>query len=555
MLSRLYISNYALIEELDIAFDPGFTIITGETGAGKSIILGALTLLLGGKADARAVRNPERKIVVEATFDIAGYALEGFFKDNDIDYDERECIVRREVSATGRSRAFVNDSPVNVGDLKEFTTRLVDIHSQHSNMLLATPNFQLAILDSLAHNDRLLAAYGEAYRTMLNAQRELSNMRNTLEKSRAEEDYINFQLEQFHELNLHENEDDELETLQHKLSNVNSLKDALWTVDNLLNNEEQSVINHLKNVEAQLAYTESVIDDTKGMAQRVADSIIDLKDIALSVSLIQDSLTLDPDLLERTNERLGLIYALERKHNVASVNQLIELQHDFENRLASITHGDEEIARLEAECDKLKATATALAGDLRAARKAAAQAFVAQFIPLVAGLGVKNIAFDIKFSSTDLAPNGADAVEFMMAFNKNQALMPVRDTASGGEISRVMLCIKSIVAQSMNLPTIIFDEVDTGVSGDIATMIGEMMASIASAIQVIAITHLPQVAACATSHMKVYKSDNEHGTLTGVASLTGDEHVMEIARMLSGKDLDAAAINNARSLINQSTKQ
>lgn len=556
MLSRLYIANYALIEELEINFDSGFTIITGETGAGKSIVLGALSLLLGGKADSRAVRNPEHKIVVEATFDIAGYSLEGFFSENEVEYYEHECIVRREVAASGRSRAFINDTPVQVAVLKDITTRLVDIHSQHSNMLLAKPGFQLDILDSLAGNAALLEEYATHFSALQSIEREIAAKRDELARSKSEEDYLSFQLNQFTEMALHEDEDVELEALQNKLSNVNELKDALWQVDSIFNNEGSSVIEQLKTVEQRLAFTEKVMEETQGMAQRVSDCLVDLKDIARSVSSAQESLNLDPAELDRINERLDAIYTLERKHNVSSVNELLEVQHDFEARLASITHGDEEIARLEADCEKQKKVVKKLAASLSVARRDAAGSFVADFKPLVSSLGMKNVAFEIEINPTaTFTPSGTDQVEFMMAFNKNQPLMPVKDTASGGEISRVMLCIKSIVARSMHLPTIIFDEVDTGVSGDIATMIGEMMADIAGSIQVMAITHLPQVAACASSHKKVYKSDNEQGTVTSVITLGDDEHVMEIARMLSGKDLDEAAVNNAKSLIKQSIKR
>lgn len=555
MLSRLYIANYALIEEIEIEFGSGFTVITGETGAGKSILLGALSLLLGGKADSRAVRDSQRKIVVEATFDTAGYGLEAYFAENDIEYFENECIVRREVSSSGRSRAFVNDSPVSVGVLKDITTRLIDIHSQHSNMLLAKPGFQLAVLDSLAGNARLLARYGECFKAMSEIAREIKERSEALSRSKAEQDYLTFQLTQLAEVNLQEDEDTILEAKLNKLSNVNELKDALWTVDNLLNSEEASVINNLKTVAQRLAFTEEVMEETQGMAQCVDECIINLKEIALSVAQAQDSLNLDPAELERVNERLDTIYSLERKHGVDSVNELLALQHDLQQRLDSITCGDELIATLQQQHDQLAAQATELAGQLTKARRRSADAFVAEFKPLVAGLGMKNIAFEVNFESVQLSNTGADAVEFMMAFNKNQSLMPVRETASGGEISRVMLCIKSIVARSMSLPTIIFDEVDTGVSGDTASMIGDMMSSIAASIQVMAITHLPQVAACATSHKKVFKTDTDSGTLTSVASLDNEQHVMEIARMLAGKDLDDAAVNNAKSLIKQSIKQ
>lgn len=551
MLSRLYISNYALIEELEISFDCGFTVITGETGAGKSILLGALSLLLGGRADARAVRNADRKIVVEATFDVDGYSLESLFDENDIEYFAHECIIRREVAANGRSRAFVNDTPVNLGVLKDITTCLVDIHSQHSNMLLSTQSFQLNILDSLAGNGALLEKYTASYKQLVAIEKEITHKKELIEKSRAEEDYISFQLEQFKEINLHENEDAELESLQHKLSNVGALKEALCTVDHLLTAEGVSVIENLKAIEQQLSFTEEVMEETSGMAERVSNCIIDLKDIAMTVSHAQDDLNLDPAELQRVDERLDTIYTLERKHNVDSVNELLEIQKQFEEKLSTITSGDEEISQLEATLKAVNAQTTELAEELRSKRKKAADAFIEEFKPLVASLGLKNIAFKVDFSDTRLSATGADSVEFMMAFNKNQALMPVKDTASGGEMSRVMLCIKSILARHMHLPTIIFDEIDTGVSGDIASMIGEMMASIASSIQVVTISHLPQVAACATSHKKVFKTDSEASTSTSVMALDNEQHVMEIARMLSGKDLDEAAINNAKSLINQ----
>lgn len=555
MLSRLYISNYALIDSLEINFESGLTIITGETGAGKSIVLGALSLLLGGKADAHSIRDIDHKTVVEATFDIAGYNLADYFKENDIEYYEHECILRREVSASGRSRAFLNDSPVSIGVLKDIATRLVDIHSQHSNMLLAKPGFQLEILDSIAHNSELLAAYTQCYNALVQVTKEINRLKAACEKAKAEEDYITFQLEQFNEIKLHEDEDVELEALQNKLSNVNELKDALWAVDSVLNCEENSLIEQLKTVQQRLSYTEGVMEETQGMAERVNSAIIDLKDIAMSVSQAQESLNLDPAELDRVNERLDTIYNLERKHSVDSVNALLEIQQSFQQRLDAIESGDEQVELKEKERASLEKQALLLAGELSDKRKKAAASFIAQFKPLATSLGLKNVAFEIAFNTTALSATGTDVVEFMMAFNKNQALMPVKDTASGGEISRVMLCIKSIVARDMNLPTIIFDEVDTGVSGDIASMIGEMMNDIAQTIQVMAITHLPQVAACASDHKKVYKTDNEQGTVTSVITLNSEEHVMEIARMLSGKDLDEAAINNAKSLIKQSTKR
>lgn len=549
MLTRLHISNYALIDELEIKFDNGLTIITGETGAGKSIILGALSLILGERAEARSVRNPEKKVVVEASFDISAYALEGFFAENEIDFWEEECIVRREISATGRSRAFVNDTPVTISVLKDLTSRLVDIHSQHSNMLLSKPAFQLSVLDSIADNKEVVSKYNVEYVCYKKLQEQLLEKQNEYEKSRAEEDYIRFQLNQFADLKLTENEDIELENLQKKLSNVSEIKQNLWQISSTLNGEENSILEQLKVVAQRIQSTERNLSEIEGMGERVQSALVELKDIAQSVSYVDDQLVDDPRQLEEVEMRLNSIYELERKHNAASVNELLAIQHKFENQLSLIDNSENQIAEIEAKLKTQKAKVKELALTLSETRKKAAQLFVADLQPLAQTLGMRNLAFDIKFTATDYTANGADVVEFLFAFNKNQALLPVKDTASGGEISRLMLCIKSIIARSMSLPTIIFDEVDTGVSGDVANKIGEMMGEICKRIQVLAITHLPQVAAHAHHHLMVYKADDENSTLTHVKALNEEEHVLEIARMLSGKDVNQAAIENAKSLI------
>lgn len=549
MLTRLHISNYALIDELEIKFDNGLTIITGETGAGKSIILGALSLILGERAEARSVRNPEKKVVVEASFDISAYALEGFFAENEIDFWEEECIVRREISATGRSRAFVNDTPVTISVLKDLTSRLVDIHSQHSNMLLSKPAFQLSVLDSIADNKEVASKYNVEYVCYKKLQEQLLEKQNEYEKSRAEEDYIRFQLNQFADLKLTENEDVELENLQKKLSNVSEIKQNLWQISSTLNGEENSILEQLKVVAQRIQSTERNLSEIEGMGERVQSALVELKDIAQSVSYVDDQLVDDPRQLEEVEMRLNSIYELERKHNAASVNELLAIQHKFENQLSLIDNSENQIAEIEAKLKTQKAKVKELALALSETRKNAAQLFVADLQPLAQALGMRNLAFDIKFTAIDYTANGADAVEFLFAFNKNQTLLPVKDTASGGEISRLMLCIKSIIARSMSLPTIIFDEVDTGVSGDVANKIGEMMGEICKRIQVLAITHLPQVAAHAHHHLMVYKADDENSTLTHVKALNEEEHVLEIARMLSGKDVNQAAIENAKSLI------
>ncbi len=549
MIKQLHISNYALIDKLDIGFADGLTIITGETGAGKSIILGALSLILGERADTKAIRDTAAKTVVEASFDITGYRLEQFFKTNDIDWDEQECIVRRELAPNGRSRAFINDTPVPLNILRDLSTRLLDIHSQHSNMLLSKPAFQLSILDSIANNRSLLDDYQKAYSQYREAVKRLEDTERNMEQLRRDEDYITFQLNQLQEMQLQPDEDQQLEALQSKLSNITELKDTLWNVENELDGEENAILERLTMVAQRLEDAERNLTDVDGMAARVHTALIDLKDIAREVNAIVDSLNDDPAELARVDERLHNIYTLQRKHNASDVNQLIDIQHDYERRLGEIEHNDELINELTAMVSTCREAATAIAKQLSAKRKDAAQRFSKELLALASPLGMKNIAFDVDFSATDLTASGTDNVEFMMAFNKNQQPMPVKNTASGGEISRVMLCIKTIIARHMRLPSIIFDEVDTGVSGDIANRIGEMMDDIAASIQVIAITHLPQVAANGDHHLRVFKTDTAVETLTHIESLNDDEHVMEIARMLSGKGLNQAAIDNAKSLI------
>lgn len=554
MIKQLHISNYALIDRLDIEFADGLTIITGETGAGKSIILGALSLILGERADLKAIRDADSKTIVEATFDIAGYGLEPFFKEYDIDWDEHECIVRRELSPSGRSRAFVNDTPVALAALRELVTRLLDIHSQHNNMLLSNPQFQLSILDSIAGNADLLGNYHKAYAEYREAEQRLAETVTAMERLKQNEDYIRFQLDQLQAMQLQPDEDQQLEALQARLSNITSLKEALWSVENELDGEENGVLVHLTSVVQRLDEAERCLTEISGMSDRVRSSLIDLKDIAQDVGNIMDTLNDDPSELARVDERLSSIYSLMRKHNAQNVNQLIDIQHDYERQLGEIDHNDEMLEQLKSQVEETFKTSTAIAADLSANRRQAATKFVKELLSLALPLGMKNLAFDVQLTPVKLSRSGADHVEFMMAFNKNQRLMPVKETASGGEISRVMLCIKTIIARHMQLPSIIFDEVDTGVSGDVANMIGEMMADIARAIQVIAITHLPQVAANGDHHLRVYKTDNERETLTHVEQLSDQEHVMEIARMLSGKDLNQAAIENAKSLIKHKTQ-
>lgn len=552
MLKRLSISNYALIDQLEIDFEQGLTIITGETGAGKSIILGALSLILGERADSTSIRDKERKTVVEATFSIEDYNLEVFFRDNDLDYFDDELIVRREINPNGRSRAFVNDGVVALSTLKELMTRLVDIHSQHSNMLLSRPAFQLSILDNIAGDDVELNDYRGLYNEYKATEHQLQELRDNYDRNRSEEDYLRFQLGQLQETNLRHDEDEELEQQQRRLANATSLKEDLWKVINTLNSEDNSVLDQLQEVRNTLATAEQNLDEIAGMSERVSNALIDLKDIAQSVGTIEESLNSDPAALQQVEERLNTIYSLERKHNAKTVNELLKLQEDYEQRLAAIDSSEERITQIQEMLESQRSAALQLARTISDRRKKAAGEFAATLQPLAQNLGMKNLQFHIDFKPVALNANGCDSVEFLFAFNKNQELMPVKDTASGGEISRLMLCIKSVIARSMNLPTIIFDEVDTGVSGEIAHKIGDMMGEISHKIQVIAITHLPQVAAHGDSHLRVFKTDTATQTVTSVQRLSDEEHVTEIARMLSGSELNQAAIDNARALINNS---
>lgn len=549
MLTRLYIANYALIDQLEIEFSDGLTIITGETGAGKSIIMGALSLILGERADTHAIRDRQAKTIVEASFDIKDYRLNAFFDNNDIDYYEHECIVRREIGVNGRSRAFVNDTAVTVSVLRELTSHLVDIHSQHSNMLLSRPQFQLSVLDNIAGNASMLKTYSARYSHYKALQSMLRSQQESYNKGKAEMDYLRFQLNQFDELKLHKGEEDELEELQKKLSNVTDSKEALWKVETALDGEENSIISQLSTLSQVLADTEHNLSEIAGLSDRMQSAVIELKDIAHSVMSVNDDLSDDPEQLEQVTQRLDAIYSLERKHNVKSVDELLDIEARYRRQIEEIDNSDERIGQLKHDIEVQEKELASLSHQLSTRRKQAASDFVCQLLPLAQGLGMKNLKFDVKFIPVDYGPSGCDAVEFLFAFNKNQDLLPVQETASGGEISRLMLSIKTIIARIMNLPTIIFDEVDTGVSGDIASRIGDMMGDIAKHIQVIAITHLPQVAAHGMHHMKVFKTDAPDGTYTSVQVLNREEHVLEIARMLSGKDVNQAAIDNAKSLV------
>lgn len=554
MLKQLKIANYALIDKLDISFAPGLTIITGETGAGKSIMMGALSLILGEKAESRAIRALDKKSVIEVVFNINEYGLQHFFADNDIEYyNDGDCILRREISPNGRSRAFINDTPVSLPVMRALSVQLIDIHSQHSNMLLSSHRYQLDILDNLHSDKALPITYHNEYEKYKRIETRIHELRETNERRKAEEDYLQFQLSQIAELKLQPGEDIELEASERRLSNVNEIKNLLWQCEQLLEGDDDgmnSILSGLAQVSANLSNLNRICDETGDMSDRLETVIIDIKDMSRSISAMQNDIVDDPAELERIRERLSNIYSLESKHRVKSVDELLELQKNFESQVSEIADFDEEINRLEKELSFQQAIVEDIAAKLSKHRHETSAIFETQLKELAVPLGMKNLQFKIEFEKIPFSATGIDAVKFLFSFNKQQPLMPVESTASGGEISRLMLCIKSIIAKSMKLPTIIFDEVDTGVSGDIANRMGELMKEISKNIQVITITHLPQVAAKGDNHFKVYKQDTDESTFTAVRQLDNKERVMEIAAMLSGDKVSEAAINNARTLLN-----
>lgn len=550
MLQRLLISNYALIDHLEIDFSRGLTIVTGETGAGKSIILGALGLILGERADTTAMRDKDKKTIVEATINTERFDLTSFYRDNDLDEDGGEMVIRREIATSGRSRALVNDSVVPLSALRDLMTCLVDIHSQHSNMLLAQPSFQLSVLDNIAGNAALLAEYATLFNNYRKANQALKAAQEKAAQAHAQEDYLRFQLNQLTEAKLEPEEDKELEAEQKVLANAASIRETLWDVSNSLDSEEDSTLQRLLRVAQQLEQLDGIISDVDGMGARVRTALIELQDIVQSVESISSNIEDNPQRLEYIEDRLNTIFSLERKHNVTSLDELLALQHQLKEQIDEIDNSDEYIVQLTRQCDTLYQQVLNLAKTLSEARRTAAKSFVEQVMPLAQELGMKNLAFEIEFSETSPATTGTDAVEFKFAFNKNQKLMPVKDTASGGEISRLMLCVKAVIARSVDLPTLIFDEIDTGVSGEMASKIGALMHDMSQRLQVIAITHLPQVASYADAHLLVTKSDTESSTLTTLMPLDEHQHVQEIARMLSGGTISQAAIENARQLIN-----
>ncbi len=551
MIESLHISNYALIDCVDIELHRGFNIITGETGAGKSIMLGALSLLLGGRADSKAMRNPDQKSVVEASFTTDGMAgLLAFCENNDIDFDPKRVILRREISPSGRSRAFINDTPVNLTVLGQLALDLVDIHSQHQNLLLASPPYQLRVLDSLANNDERLVRFGEAYSRYRKSISDYQITRRRIEQTRREEEYLRHRFDVLTEANLEPGEQEELEREREVLTNMADIKESLTGVLRALSTDDVNVDSLLSEAADGAAALTDLLDDADSLAERLESVRVECRDIARSFESYDDSLADDPARLDAIEQRLNQLYDLQRRFKVDSVEKLIELRDGIGARLRTIELGDEALQDLQMAVRVAKKAALVIAKEISEVRHAEAEKFAAILRERAIPLGMKNLRVEISVTDNELTSTGTDKVEFLFAFNKNQPLLPVGNTASGGEISRLMLCIKSIVADKMELPSLIFDEVDTGVSGDVANRMGDLMSAIARNIQVIAITHLPQVAAKGATHFKVYKEDTADNTVTRIRQLTDSERVGELALMLSGDSANEAARQTAISLLN-----
>ena len=551
MLQSLYIQNYALIDRLDIGFGPGFSVITGETGAGKSIILGAIGLLLGQRADVKSIKKGTSKCVVEAKFHIASYGLKPFFEENDLEFDPEECIIRREMTANGKSRAFINDTPASLAQMKVLGEKLIDVHSQHQNLLLNKEGFQLNILDILAQDDKEAAAYRQVYNEYRTVCRELDDFIAQAEKSRQDEDYIRFQLEQLNEADLKEGEQTALEQEADTLSHAEDIKSGLYKAQQLIDGEEGGTLPLAKECMQTLQNISEVYAPAKEWTERLNSCYIELKDLSHEISGAEEEVEFNPSRLDYVNERLNLIYSLQQKHHAKTVEELIAVQEDYQNQLNAITSFDDRIAELNRKKEELYSKVLEQAKVLTSLRTASAKHIEERMKSLLIPLGMPNVRFAVKLEQRkEPDSKGMDTVTFLFSANKNGTLQNVASIASGGEIARVMLSLKAMIAGAVKLPTIIFDEIDTGVSGSIAEKMALIMQDMGKQNrQVISITHLPQIAARGNAHYKVYKKDTETGTNSYIRQLTDEERVQEIAHMLSGTTLTDAAVQNARALL------
>ena len=549
MLKNLLVQNYALIENLEIEFYQGLNIVTGETGAGKSIILGALGLILGNRTETGVLKDKSKPCVVEGTFNLSGYNLKDFFKDNDLEYAEHTTI-RRHINPAGKSRAFVNELPVTLGILKDLVSQIIDIHSQHQNLLLADGNFQLSVLDSFTENNQRLADYNITYQKYRNLTGELATLREQAEQAKADLDYLQFQLQQLTDAKLKPGEEVELEELQKQLSHAEEIKTNLQTAYLLLNADESSIIPWLKETDAALNRISNFYTAANDLASRVESCRLELKDVAQEIEMQNEKILLNPNELEAVNQRLDLILSLQQKHRVASVDELILIRENLSEQVDQITNYDHILEQKSAQLETLTNQAYTQAQEISKHRKAGSKKFEESIKGLLTQLGMPYANFKVKFEAhNELKPQGIDKVTFLFSANKQMQLNDLSKVASGGELSRLMLSLKSLMVKTKGLPTIILDEIDTGVSGEVADKVGNIIHSMAQSMQVINITHLPQIASKGSHHFLVYKNQNNSTTETRIRLLTPGERINEIAKMLSGEKISEAAIINAKHLL------
>lgn len=550
MLSQLFIKNFTLIDELDMKFHSGFSVITGETGAGKSIILGAIGLLLGQRADSKSVKMGADRCVIEAHFNLSRYGMEDFFEQNEIDYDAEDTIIRRELTAAGKSRAFINDIPVALSMLKELGERLVDVHSQHQNLLLNKQDFQLSVVDVIAQDSKELEDYGRTFTQYQNLKKEEQRLREEIEQGRQSVDFMQFQFDELTNARLADGEQEELEQRSETMSHSEDIKTALYEAETALSGDENGVVGNLKRAVSALQSIERVYSDVAELSERMNSCYIELKDAAGEVSGKLEDVDFDPAELETVNTRLDRIYELEKKYKVDSIAGLLAIQEELGRKLSNIENSDEALADLQQQVESAMKEACTKADVLTKKRQKAAEAIEKQMQSRLVPLGMPHVRFQIVVEKEPLSRNGQDKVSFLFSANTSTHLQPVAQVASGGEIARVMLSLKAMISGAVKLPTIIFDEIDTGVSGKIAEQMAQIMAEMGrNERQVISITHLPQIAALGTTHYKVYKEETPQGTTSHMQMLTQDERVSEIAQMLSGSDVSEAAIQNAKQLL------
>ena len=550
MLQQLYIKNFTLIDELNIELHPGFSVITGETGAGKSIILGAIGLLLGQRADSKSIKQGADRCVIEAHFDLSRYDLKPFFDENDIEYDDHDTIIRRELTAAGKSRAFINDTPVALTMLKELGDQLMDVHSQHQNLLLNKQDFQLNVVDILANDSKELEDYQQCFANYQQKMKELNQLREEIERNKQNADFLQFQYDELEAAQLVEGEQEELEQQSETMSHAEDIKTALYEADNALSGDESGVVSQVKSAYNALNGISKVMPKTAELTERLDSCRIELKDIADEVSQLLERTDFNPAELDNINNRLDRLYELEKKYHVETVEELIQQRDDLKLKLSHIENSDEAVSEMEKEVAKLRSLCTHRAETISTMRRATADNMRSNLAQRLEQLGMPHARFDVSITKTELGKNGQDSISFLFSANTSTPLQPVSQVASGGEIARVMLSLKAMISGAVKLPTIIFDEIDTGVSGKIAEKMAQIMQEMGrTERQVISITHLPQIAALGSHHYRVSKEETKNGTVSHMTELNNEERITEIAQMLSGSDISDAAIQNAKELL------